>query len=143
MVDQTLVALAVCSVFVAAFLVGGVESLTQIYYNTPTNPEDPEMIAKLSFGQLFSIFAAWLIGSFGGCAFLTFAAAYLGVGVTDFVALVPGLCILGASVLNLINIQHPTWFWLAVVLIPLVSRIGATVGRNLNAKKQTQRKRKN
>lgn len=107
-----------------------VESIGHKIYTLPENFDwtDPEVIeshiASLPIGAFVVVLLAYILGSFAG-GFM--AAVYKNSGLPNVIAV--GIVLLLLGLLNMLMIQHPTWFLVVSLMIYVPSAyLGGRLG---------------
>ncbi len=115
----------VAGIVVAFVVVALVEAVGHSIYGAP-GPDvvaDTELmrefVAGLPVGALLFVLAAWYLGTFCG----GLLACFIAKSKPFFHASLIGVFLLGATVMNLLIIPHPIWFFIAGVVGILASTL--------------------
>src|SRR5882757_5926101 len=125
----------IAAVVLGAVLALAVRLVTQLImhaqFPSPPNADlHSPQVARLYFdsvpaGALVAILVAWGVVTLLGAWFAGFIAKEKPLFYAAFV----GLLVLVATVINFIDIPHPTWFMIAAVLvIPIAAWLGGLMG---------------
>jgi hypothetical protein len=108
----------------------GFELVSSLVFPMPKslNMKDPaamaEYVSTLPIAALVLVLAGYLVGTLAG----SFTAAK--IGQSQIPGYIVGACLLIAGVSNMMMIPHPTWFWVASIVIFIAMTIlGARGGR--------------
>ena len=127
----------IAGVVFGGILVWAVEKIGHAVYPLPEgfDPTDMEqlkvIVQQLPVGALLFVLLAWAVGSLGGGALAAWLARRAGVNH----ALIVGGILMLFSIINMFMIPHPTWFWIAGLLVFLpAAYLGARIAeRTFNA----------
>jgi hypothetical protein len=123
-------------IVVAGLAITIVEFLgSKVYPPLGMNPEDPASVraamALMPPGALLFVLLGWIVGTFAG-AWVTARMVYRSP-ITH--GLVLGAIFLAGSIVNMLLIPHPVWFWVLGVAVFLPSAyLGAKLGAGSGAK---------
>ncbi|MEM7222356.1 MAG: hypothetical protein AAF495_05220 [Pseudomonadota bacterium] len=108
-------------VIVAFSAVALVQRLGHLVFPPPAglDTSDARAVAaaleQLPVGALLFLVAGWALGSYAGAAVATWIAR----APSPLPGLAVGAVVLGATLLTLFNLPHPTWMMMAGALVPL------------------------
>ena len=109
----------IAGVLVGMLVIALGEKIGHMIYPPPTNIDfnDPaqiaEMMKNLPFGALFSVIISYGFGAF----FAGVTSTLINREKSRTIALLCGLILTGAGLMNLLMIPHPTWFWILSLII--------------------------
>ena len=118
-------------VVVAVLVVILADTIVGTLYPLPpgTDMNDPESmrtaIAAIPRPAFLLLLAGWVVAAGAGA----YLAARLATRLATMHGMIVALFVLVATVANLAAIPHPTWLWLAIILIPAAGWLGTRLVR--------------
>jgi hypothetical protein len=130
----------VAGLLTSALVIGGVEAANRHLYRVPSGmdldiPQHAERwVASAPVGALVMVLVGWTLGTFAGVLLARLIAQRAPVATASAVAMLLGV----AAVVNLLMIQHPSWFWVASAVVFVTSTIcGVLVAKLVQAGSRT------
>ena len=118
----------------------GVEMLGHYVYPVPEGLDfkDKEAIKayieEAPAGALWFVVLAWALGSFAG----GLVASVIAKQTNILHALIVGGLLMIAGIINLVSIPHPTWMWIAGLMVYLpFAWLGGVIGSRSSSKSKT------
>jgi hypothetical protein len=121
----------IAGLLLGVVVVASVETVSSIVYPLPPGIDPRNMDALRAYmptvpaGALYIVLSGWALGTFIG----SWLATRLGAERHLADGLIVGAILLAGSVANMMTLPHPTWFWIAaLIVVPIAAYAGAKIG---------------
>ena len=124
----------VAGLIVGSVVIALVERLNGLVFSLPpgvdvTNREAlAEAMSDMPALALVGVLVAWGLGTFLG----SWTAVRIGVREARSQALIVGMILLAAAIVNMLTLPHPVWFWIVGVLLFVPSALLGAWGASQN-----------
>lgn len=117
----------IAGIFVGALIIYAFEALGQMAFPPPFeyDPADVDIFLKLTHSDRLTVLIPILVAYFAGSMVGGFLAGVVSKGGNLLASFFTGFVLMGFGLVNLFTFYHPTWFWIASLLIYIpVSLLG-------------------